>query len=66
MAFKKKKKQTDRPRSDAAVCDVWSGSTGPVLELFHQIWDQQNHVERKNKGCIQAVHTHALITLSWG
>ena len=45
---KKKKKQTIRPRSNAIVCDVWSG---PIRFGNYHIRDHQtaNRVEQNNK-----------------
>ena len=62
---KKKKKQSIIPRSDAVVCDIWSGRTGLGIHLSNL--GPTNHVDQNKKeeeenGCVQAVHS--FITLS--
>ena len=43
-----KKKQSIIPRSDAVVCDIWSGRTR-FLEFIYRIWDRQTLLIKTKK-----------------
>ena len=60
-----KKKIKVIPRSDTAVCEVWSGST--VWKSFHQVWDQQTAkcVAQKKVSSSTALFNHSQLIFDW-
>ena len=61
----KKKKQSIIPRSDAVVCDIWSGRTRFGNSFIESGTDKLCWSKQKRRGrkrCVQAVHS--FITLS--